>query len=1017
MVGLFYRQPVQGLGGDQPLPDECQILFGLHSSLESPVPAIVDDRERSIRLGAMFKNHLRIDKRPVKLVKKDPPYYFDASLPFSDDDPKNIEQIFLHSTYLRGDLVWDEQQELEDAQFLPGVEAISDLSTVIRQRNFQRHFSKILPPAGLPDTSVTGFYESVVTNATYDSKGNYYPKYKDPSPEKPQQRVFEMERLSDPYIKQNFFEIFPAVNVPHVMFRAGKYLIIYELRFDESGVINAKVILVGGVLPGENIWDYLTHKNPTGKPMEAIFFLSNTGPKIYIPPKIINYVGKVPLGHNERVVNPRNWVLKQWEVQPNEKGLPDNEWDWFVAMVDMRFGDRVYEVHVSKTELAGLDREKLIFEPLDNALKESTGEFKKVLKKALRKAKRKPTINFFLQGLPLERTGNRRYIGSEHGFTYIRRIKDGLTTRIRDNLFMLDLKIVMVSDLVYKKTKHLIPVIMVFTFLATALLLPIVGAVSLWGGFVWLVKDQVMNFTNKKFVREGLKRFKTQLQFLMVDMLVSLFPQTNMKYLEFVRGFLRGFARDALESLLKKYKDFIIDGPMLFRWYKLFSRLRGSLDKVQDKVDELKGVINPAAGKLLIKRFEDIGHQARSSAVLLFSNVYFLDYDSAEEVIEIFSDLADQPPITREKWEKARTERMRILLDAYSQTVSKASKATDVKFSGMKTAIKDISVREEFKIISKLSDHFAIVCMVALVGGTIGLTAMGLGKLGFRTIWRILSYGPKAILQGNYTAKELRILGQLLGHVVGAFFLNGAIFAKGTRLGRLANPEKKKDKGKLKKVRDFAVSKVVGLEFGHGIFMPIAKLAASHYLILFQRIKGESEDLWKKIEQDILKQLYGKSDFRIFLDQGKQPISFEKAKVILSMLDTILVEYLDELLKTPDMDKKLASAAKYLETAKAPSWDDLLEGRTQDKFSREAMSFAAISHLHSVLDELGEMLRYIMDPVRTAKGHEVSLHDILNILGLTTSEDQAQEALSKRLIPVFGNEIQQKEMEKKEASK
>ena len=117
------------------------------------------------------------------------------------------------------------------------------------------------------------------------------------------------------------------------------------------------------------------------------------------------------------------------------------------------------------------------------------------------------------------------------------------------------------------------------------------------------------------------------------------------------------------------------------------------------------------------------------------------------------------------------------------------------------------------------------------------------------------------------------------------------------------------------------------------------------------------------------------------------------------------------------MDKKLASAAKYLETAKAPSWDDLLEGRTQDKFSREAMSFAAISHLHSVLDELGEMLRYIMDPVRTAKGHEVSLHDILNILGLTTSEDQAQEALSKRLIPVFGNEIQQKEMEKKEASK
>jgi len=258
----------------------------------------------------------------------------------------------------------------------------------------------------------------------------------------------------------------------------------------------------------------------------------------------------------------------------------------------------------------------------------------------------------------------------------------------------------------------------------------------------------------------------------------------------------------------------------------------------------------------------------------------------------------------------------------------------------------------------------------------------------------------------------LDAFGQFLGHVVGGFFLNGAIFQKGTRLGGLKKPAKKKQKPKLQKLKENAISKFVSTEFGHGMGMPIIKLVLSRYLLLFQRLCAQSEDLWQKIEADVKKPLYGTAQHQIFLDQGRQPVTIEKAKTLLSMFDTLLIGYLDELLKTPDLDKKLAAVAKYLETAKAPSWDDLLEGRAPDKFSKEAMTFAAIGHLHSALDELAEMLRFIMDPVRTVKGHEVSILDTLNILGITTSEEEAQEALSKQLVPVFGSDEQRQAVAK-----
>ncbi|MHA7832698.1 MAG: hypothetical protein ACX93O_16495 [Flagellimonas sp.] len=985
-------------------PEECSIHLGIYRNANPP-RSLLKDKGRAQQLGAIMQHVLVFDDKKLRVSGEYPNNQFHANHVWKNQN--NLRNAFFDRVIQRADLVYDKYEALRHAGIV-GAEAISKSSLFIRNRNFERSFEDILPPTTVRHEHIEAFYGSLANGGTYDKDGKYYHKYLDPSPSEDTLQSFDPNRLTDDYIRKNLFEVIPVKNEPHVLFRKKSHWIVYQLKLDSQNKVSWELLFSKGFSPGD---DLLHVMNPLDSPtpIEAIFFFTASGSSTMKPveQEVYKFDG---IFKEERYFDPAVWVKEELEMKEDDPDAFDDEWDWFVAMMEIRFGNRIYEVRASAAMSQFLNRKTLVFDPLKEASRKAKGEYKKRMTEALQMAQKDPDLNFFIQGMPLERTGKRLFIGTDSQYAYIRRTEIGLTSRIPINLFLQDLKITNIAGEVYDRTKHLIPIIAVFMILATGGAVGgVIGFGVLWMGFKYLVKDQIINQISKPAVKKVLARFKYQIRVLMVDSIISLFPRTNMKYLEFTRGFLRGFSRDAIESLLKQYGTTLARGPSLYRWYRMFSRLEAALNTLKEKIDRLMSIVDKAASKLILDRFVRIGTKVRTAFILLTSNVHFLDYDAVDPYLEVYSELAGTKKPSRNLWERDRALRMVQLFDGYADEISQATdkaikQGKELNASILSGTIKAVSVTKDLSTVLKLSGHFGMIATIAGVGGlTVGVGLDFWKNEGGATklLGKLLLKGPQALLQGKYSSKQVGQLGQIIGHVAGGFFLNGAIFAKGTKLGKVKELGKKKTGSKLINARNKMFSSFVTGELGLGHGRPIIQLVFSHYIILLERLVELKDEFLEETEEKISKLLYGTESYVEFQATARQPISFQKAKNLTLLIDDILMAQLDRLMEEPGLDQELKRAANYLKRAKAPTWEDLIEGKIPKEFSRRAITFAAVMHLQNALSEIADMLDLILSPVETARGDDVSIEELLSILGLTTTEEEAFRVKSEELKSTF----------------
>jgi len=140
----------------------------------------------------------------------------------------------------RADLVWDDADEMATCDF-PYSAVADKLTRSVRAKVYGGSLWKIKPPA---DDDKNGWFDNgsqfvatAAAQATYDSatpEHSYYAKWIEPKPEKPKDRVFTFDRLSDDYIVRNYHAYDLEKGAVHLYIQIGRISLVAKLYMDKQ---------------------------------------------------------------------------------------------------------------------------------------------------------------------------------------------------------------------------------------------------------------------------------------------------------------------------------------------------------------------------------------------------------------------------------------------------------------------------------------------------------------------------------------------------------------------------------------------------------------------------------------------------------------------------------------------------------------------------------------------------------------------------------------------------------------
>jgi len=1058
---------------------DWNIRAGIGRYLGQPrVPFGIADTQRATRLGIIARYAIAYRDRPAAKADSEgnavgfdfPEFVEDANRKTPDG---RLVPLFLHRR--RADLVLDDAAELVLCEF-PYTDVASKLTPSVREKVYGLSLSQIKPPAG--DSTGGGFfdtgsefYATAAMQATYDlndSEQPYYQKWTEKKPTTPAKRKYEFDNLTDDYLQLNYEAYELEKGGLHIFLALRDISFIAKLYF-KNGKLTYDAILGERLPPAGDYFQILNNhiKQLKSKNEKA------TGVALFVhamegadhPPAFSKRTVDVSPNLNfhvmEQVVDPQVVVQSTRHLSFEQIDPIQKKWgrrDWLKEMVRLRFSEPwvwFWNNAEGLQMLYSIDREELFLKDLREAEQKATGPLKQTLHKFIASADADPNLYLVRRG---SKYGEKRVIGSDETYVYFYDNKQKLVTRLPSYSFWMYANQAQISKVIYENTRGMIPISKAIVWAGVFVMgWAIVGTEMLVEGAKQYLKEKIEGLAMDKALKMLWDKFKLRLLVLVICPVLEFFRvvpmdddpddgstggSTGSKVYGFIKGFFEGFSAHALHSLLDRWVTLLNLEPASIRAIKFMYKIEAILRWIDEKMSGLKDYVSDQVAKLLVNRFISVVVKMGTGFICVVNNLYFLDYESAKPLLELFSELSGEKMPTKAEWDRLRHKQFLETFRHWEQAITEEALELDGIYEDVhryvhraRWVVKGSMVAMGVHVLT--GGHLVPMIVIGLryiAKGTVSLAKGKAGQVaagGFVALTILDDDFRKEVLEflsdfadmmkgvpahidkgAEYlatpaafawgTKERMARFGQLLGIIIASLALSRALIKERKWTKRWAATKGQK----YRHVR-FVLKENLMAQLNINPLMPAIKLALFHYVHLIEKVIAESTQSFVDLEDRIEKILLGDTEFRDIIDPD-EGLTLPKLIQIIVEVDKLLVEWLKKLAKIPGLTDQISSLAAILGSVapdKMPTLDDLREGKlSQAEWATEAFMFVILSHLHGGLNWVSEALQSLLTPVNPKDPNPVSVGFVLQTLGLNLEEDEAMEVLDRNFEDVFKEE-------------
>lgn len=929
------------------------------------------------------------------------------------------------------DPLLDSAEELKTLG-IPHADQIASMSTSHRTIAFGKTLASMRIPTFINDPA--GFIALMNGRGTYhfkDFDGDkyddyyWYPKWDEGIVD----RIWDtknLDRLHDSYLQFNFKRFELQKDQVYVLIRSEPHfamLLAIDKDFDKkkpSEIRPPELLEFRGPETKSSINGstsfFFDLFEKYKKNLEVTFFYTLDGQISAFKPTVARPGIKSGGGQDIRIADPKIMVKEKWK----EDGTTPlsvfysgwDDWRWFLEMAKLYFPSRMYQMSQQENTGHYIDRNKLFLDSfVDSIKKMKDGPMKNRLMDQYNSLLKDKEVLIFHQGMKV--WGNTKFVGVDRDYVYLRNTQNGILTALRRSYFLNQFGITALSWKIYESTRGMIPVMQVVMALSTLTVgVAVVGPALLSQGFMFYVKDEVVHQITKRVekeaIKELIKRFKYQLGGVIISGVMALLPNFNNNYYQLIKGFIYGFSINTIDDLLQSYKTTAIKGPKFYRWYQLYTRLLTTVDNIENKLDQIKALVNDDYSEELAKRLEKIVMHSQRGVIMMFSNLQLMGYDDIKPLLKTLAKDSKNPTLrSRGKWSKNRRKAFEAMVDDYQKLLKEQAapvqdNANEV-IAAIETGLTTAKYSAHVSTLIFASGALIPVAIGAIVGGGGAADAILNDAKGLKIFWKIVK--PRLSID-SLSKEEAHKMGEFFGQILGTFFLKAAIFDKKSKLGKLAGKDLKWSdfRGQFKKL---PIKGLLEGELGPSLITPLIRLFLREYIILFQRYKKDKNDLLQQLDDGINNILLSSDEstrhFDVFKGKNERQITVQKIARVLLFVGQTVHGYLKEIAgrntdAEMDLLKELEAIGERLGTHlndKIPPIKKIIK-EDLETWAKAPILFLMLSHFKQAINEFSLALAAILDPIQSDE-KMMKIMDLLALIGVPVSGDEGDEYLAKRL--------------------
>lgn len=571
----------------------------------------------------------------------------------------------------RADLVWDDAAE----GVRSGVKYRFIFSYETPRRAYLEDVQKLLVPTELQASSpqvtlqrTRQYKEHLYHHATYfnaeiewdrDEMGEYYRKWKADEPFNPKQRQFKVDLLTDKYLKQCFREFVMKEDDDLLMIAAGPAKVVYRLLWEPPKRtqpapmrFSVQYLLTIGDPPTPAPKGKDADRDETGGtipfvfPVRAVIFHAIDGGKNLPDLRFANlsYPSSAPI----RFIADYKGLVR-WYYDKPYLDLGNDE-TWFQSFVDLFFGDSSYIVDMEGLHVS-VDRGELFLKTLKAESTQGNGPVQKKMKDLVDWCEANPDRYVFTKGMRFGGDENpRELMGvSPTGDVYEWYPQTGIVTRMHLTDWLRDFQRGFIFAEVYKNTAGMLPFITLITW----------GGAMVMGGAVLglgaplaqlartTVPEIARQVSGKLMAKQAARKAVPQLIAFLVENVMSLMPQDDNKYYQFLKGVVHGFGSGAVVQYLSEIDNRIERQAKLipevaanmatkggYRAYLIYRKVSSATVKITGVIKALRVALADKNARLVADKLTELSKYLGAAFLMLIFILVYLDFVISHETAD-----------------------------------------------------------------------------------------------------------------------------------------------------------------------------------------------------------------------------------------------------------------------------------------------------------------------------------------------------------------------------------------------
>lgn len=538
-------------------------------------------------------------------------------------------------------------------------------------------------PAGIPDEDAD-FLRTLAVKGTYDTKGNYYEKWRDGNENMEPMNSHVTQKFVDATAK----EVLLLKDRIYVLQVSDLGAFVFHVDMVDSEKLTRRLLFSASAADPSTI---VKGETPKQVPFDVTIFMTADGEdKEWVPEDTKRLFHDTKKRRaTARIVNPKEMV----EARGGKKiggylGLKE-DFDWFVEMVKLYFPLRFHVIDISRFDASEGVRAKLAGSPLrqhlreilqqglDEAKKQKSGPVADGLHAEIKKfLDGNPDLLIFPQGFAVHERS--LFIGFHDSLAYYKDMETGAVEMMPADQYIVALADIEVGKLLYDASKNAIIIIEVMMVITAAVAALGLGALTVAGSglSVSALQSWLLEYAEEKLTSEAMSKaldkaitsLRPVFAGMILRLLTSIFAKLEndknrsswARWSAFMKGFVDGYLKDILYDhfIVHVLKDTVLKlMPREVRTALAIKKIYAALDKLSGIVKQLEDELDEGALSAAFEKFESLAGNLARGAALAVSLVYYLPKDKAQPILELFGlDPTSEPD--PEIWSKEAKQQL-----------------------------------------------------------------------------------------------------------------------------------------------------------------------------------------------------------------------------------------------------------------------------------------------------------------------------------------------------------------------